>query len=279
MAYVGSSDDFRIFYNFYNPKARKPPIVLVHGLMSDSRALKDVAVFFKKHGFPVVTLDLRGHGKSTARAKKEFYSMDRFVADVKNVVDETIKNKDFVLVGYSLGGMVSLRYLELFPEHVRSLVLLNTFYKSPIGIVGGTKSVRNIVLWVEGLFARYPFAEKLFHKVIGGLDYDEFKDLSDLSILAKQVSNNRAKIVIYSINSVNKFDLSDFVKTIKIPTLIVAASDDQLFPAKFMKRMSNKIRKSNFVVFEGTHSLPLKKPLTIAESILGFLSFNLKKKF
>lgn len=71
-------------------------------------------------------LDLRGHGKSEKPYYSDFYifyKLENFVEDLKNVAREA-GFKHFVLVGHSLGSMISIKYANMYPDDVNALILI-----------------------------------------------------------------------------------------------------------------------------------------------------------
>jgi pimeloyl-ACP methyl ester carboxylesterase len=78
----------------------------------------------------VVTWDLRGHGRSPSPDDPAAYSLDIALADLDELVTEPA-----VLVGHSLGGVLSLTYALRNPSRVRALGLLSTGpgYRNPAG--------------------------------------------------------------------------------------------------------------------------------------------------
>jgi pimeloyl-ACP methyl ester carboxylesterase len=71
-----------------------------------------------------LALDLRGHGDSEWSPDGQ-YPLDAFVADVGRVV-VALGLRDFVLVGMSLGGLVSLAYAGRHPRDLAGLVLVDS---------------------------------------------------------------------------------------------------------------------------------------------------------
>ena len=88
-----------------------PPILFIHGAWHgawcwDEYFLDD----FVARGFEVHALSLRGHGASEGREKLRFTRMRDYVADVASVVDSLPRKP--ILVGHSMGGFVTQKYLE-----------------------------------------------------------------------------------------------------------------------------------------------------------------------
>ena len=72
----------------------------------------------------VRALDQRGHGDS-AWAQPPDYSYARYAADVAEVVDK-LDLRDFVLMGHSMGGLVSLIYAATYPGRVKKIIIIDS---------------------------------------------------------------------------------------------------------------------------------------------------------
>jgi pimeloyl-ACP methyl ester carboxylesterase len=119
-------DGVQLYYETSGPAAGTP-LVLSHGFGSSSRAWEpNVPAFAATR--PVITWDLRGHGRSSAPEDQDKYTADAAVADLLALLDETAQNKTgtAVLAGLSLGGYLSLRFWLAHPDRVAALILCDT---------------------------------------------------------------------------------------------------------------------------------------------------------
>lgn len=98
------------------------PIVLVHGTAL-SQAIWRGFGYLKAFAptRPVVTLDLRGHGRSDKPRDAAAYDMGRFVDDVVAVLDALGIARAHYL-GYSLGARVGFSLAAAHPERLASFV-------------------------------------------------------------------------------------------------------------------------------------------------------------
>ena len=78
----------------------------------------------------VLALDLRGHGDS-AWADPHTYSFKTYAEDV-NAFVEKLDLRDFVLVGHSMGGMISLVHAAMHPGRVGKLVIVDSIMLMPM---------------------------------------------------------------------------------------------------------------------------------------------------
>jgi pimeloyl-ACP methyl ester carboxylesterase len=100
------------------------PLVLVHGTALSQavwRGFGYLKAFASER--TVVTLDLRGHGRSGKPHDQASYAMDRFVGDVLAVLEEAGIERAHYL-GYSLGGRVGFSLAASHPERLASFTSL-----------------------------------------------------------------------------------------------------------------------------------------------------------
>ncbi|WEO75883.1 alpha/beta hydrolase [Cryobacterium sp. SO2] len=96
-----------------------PPVVLLHGLAGSGTEMAQTAAALRDHR--VITLDARGHGRSTTRP--DDVSRAAHTADVVFVI-ETVIGQPVALVGQSMGGHTALLVASARPDLVGRLVLL-----------------------------------------------------------------------------------------------------------------------------------------------------------
>lgn len=90
---------------------RQPPLLLIHGAWHGAWCWKDTFLdWFAANGWEVHAMSLRGHGGSDGRDGLRWWSIADYVADVDQVVRSL--ERPPVLVGHSMGGFVTQKYLE-----------------------------------------------------------------------------------------------------------------------------------------------------------------------
>lgn len=109
-----------------NKQALEPSTaLLIHGLTSSSRTWDDTIIELLKDGYNILTVDLAGHGSSPRR---EEYGFNKWGEDVLEVLDCHNINKIDLLVGHSLGGLVSLKISN--ETHIDKMVLVDPLANS-----------------------------------------------------------------------------------------------------------------------------------------------------
>jgi len=131
--FVTATDGIRIAYE---RAGEGPAVVLVHGFgSSKEQNWKSTGWYgsLAEAGFSVLAIDNRGHGQSDKPHDPLFYHHDRMAEDVLSVMDAAgIAAAPYV--GYSMGGLIGLRFMALFPDRVTRLALGGvgeTYLKGP----------------------------------------------------------------------------------------------------------------------------------------------------
>lgn len=87
------------------------PLLFVHGAWHANWCWDEHFLpYFIDRGYEVAALSLRGHGDSEGRSKLRTTRVRDYVADVATVA-ETMRARP-VVIGHSMGGMVTQKYLE-----------------------------------------------------------------------------------------------------------------------------------------------------------------------
>jgi len=100
-----------------------PPMLCVHGGGAHAHWYDYIAPGFTPD-YHVRAIDLQGHGDSDW-VDPPAYTYDDFALNVDAMVRQ-LDLRDFVLVGHSMGGAVSLVYAAKYPERVKTLIIVDT---------------------------------------------------------------------------------------------------------------------------------------------------------
>ncbi|WP_155298485.1 alpha/beta fold hydrolase [Deinococcus kurensis] len=101
--------------------ADRPTVLALHGMGRDGSDWDATAQALAPE-FRLVAPDLRGHGQSVWTGQ---YSLEAMRDDVAAFVD-ALQLDDFVLLGFSLGGVVAYLYAQAHPARVRQMITVDT---------------------------------------------------------------------------------------------------------------------------------------------------------
>lgn len=107
--------------------ASRPGLVLVHGGAAHAHWWTFLAPMFAEN-WHVVALDLSGHGDS---GRRDHYSHDAWAREVMAVADAAGSAGPPVLVGHSLGGMVTIQTASDHGDRLRGAVIVDTPVRRP----------------------------------------------------------------------------------------------------------------------------------------------------
>ena len=82
-------------------------VVLVHGIRTSATMWRSQVAYLRERGNPVVAVDLPGHGSRMG----EEYSLDGAFATIDEAVRDAATRGPVLLVGHSMGGLVSIEYV------------------------------------------------------------------------------------------------------------------------------------------------------------------------
>jgi pimeloyl-ACP methyl ester carboxylesterase len=99
------------------------PVILIHGMHSSADINWRITGVFSDlaRDHRVIAIDLPGHGRSDRPDKAEAYGL-QLVKDVVLLLDY-LKIEKAHVVGYSLGGMVAMKFVASHPERVLSATI------------------------------------------------------------------------------------------------------------------------------------------------------------
>ena len=132
------------------------PMLCIHGGAAHAHWFDFVAPGFTPNHH-VYAMDSRGHGDS-AWADPKTYAWKTFAEDVDALV-EKLDLRDYVLVGHSMGGMISLVHAATHPGRIGALVVVDSVMLMPMERVNkmrafGEKPLKGYATQ-EALVARY----------------------------------------------------------------------------------------------------------------------------
>jgi pimeloyl-ACP methyl ester carboxylesterase len=110
----------------YDVAGNGPLIILLHGFGNDNSMWSNNGwIDLLKVNNTVVSLDLRGCGKSAKLTKITDYTIDNYFDDIE-IVSKTFQDGPPVLWGWSLGATISLLYSKY--RNVESVIACGTYF-------------------------------------------------------------------------------------------------------------------------------------------------------
>jgi non-heme chloroperoxidase len=254
-----------------------PPIVLVHGVtLSDAVWVRQFTALAGRHR--VIAIDQRGHGSSVAG--HDGYTFDRLAQDTLDVLDG-LAVRNAVLVGHSMGGMVSLTAEVADPhrmaDHVAGLVLVATTAGPITGItlwpvVTGRmtaltgRTLASAERHGRGLFPGEDLGSWTTRMAFGSKPTPLDQELTR-SLTSAMSPSAMSELLV----SLVGFDVRARLGEIRLPTRIVVGSRDLLLPPFHARRMAAGIPHAVLQVLPGCgHMVMLERPDELNEMLHEF---------
>ena len=247
---------------YYELAGSGPPLVLLHGLGSSSADWGFQLPEFSAR-YHVITVDLRGHGRSLDGAWH--YSVTQMADDVGALL-ATLDLGPAHVVGLSLGGCAAQPLAAQHPERVRSLVLCNTFARlRPDGVRGAARLLRRA--W---LFATAPMPVVAEYVAAGLFPKPEHHAL--YAEAAIRIGRNQKRPYLAAMRAVVGFDSRALLAGIRCPTLVLAGDSDLTVPAASGRALARAIPGGTFaLITDSGHATPYDQPEAFNRAVLEFL--------
>jgi lysophospholipase len=122
---VTAADGTDLFVRKYAPQTGDAcrVLVIVHGASEHGGRYEHVARALVDCGWNVVSADLRGHGRSGG-PRTHVTHFHRYIADLEFILNDlNLPAERTALLGHSMGGLISIRFAQRFPQRAASLIL------------------------------------------------------------------------------------------------------------------------------------------------------------
>jgi pimeloyl-ACP methyl ester carboxylesterase len=242
----------QIFYEVTGDADGRPPLLLSHGFGASSAMWRPNRVALAADR-PVITWDMRGHGRSDSPADPAEYSHAACVADMAALLDAAGAGQA-VAGGLSLGGFLSLAFCLQLPHRVAALVLCDT---GP-----GFRSDDARQRWNSRALAT---ADRLERDGLGSFGDDSgpaapgHRSASGLAMAARGMLAQSSSEVI------------DGLASIRVPTLVLVGGRDEAFLGA-ADYVAAKIPGAQKVVIpDAGHMCNIDQPAPFSEAVLTFL--------
>ena len=268
MPSIRSFDNTKIYYVFH--KGKRDTLLFVHGWPHNHTVWEKEIKHFSKKGFATIALDLRGHGLSGRPKSKSSYTMESFAKDIKAII-LALDIKHPILIGHSFGGMILLKFEELFPKSARCLIFVDTTYENPLKDLPIIKYL-NLTPFTRYLLDHILEHKHLQKKLFREIDFSILKTHSDLYCWIKGAKNTSLDSLLLCLKDMLDFNERSILSKTTIPCLIIEGEKDHKTPLKVAKYMQKKIPGSDLAVIRGaTHDTNIRNPRQVNRVIEAFL--------
>jgi pimeloyl-ACP methyl ester carboxylesterase len=235
------------------------PLVLLHAAAGTSDCWVEQVPAFTTAGYRLVTYDLRGFGRSAAPGRATESSISEDLLGIA----QKLELPPFFLAGTAYGGFGALEFAVDYPEMLRGLVLSTSF--------GGLSDPEYTALRAAHVppdLASWPTVEKELGKT-----YRAANPEGVARFLEMEASGYRPDGARQSLRAPLTLDR---ISKIKVPTLVIAGSEDVYAPPPVVQAIAEAIPNARFEILAGAgHSAYWEQPTAWNGLLIDFFA-NLK---
>ena len=225
--------------------------------------------FLPKEGIEFIYYDQLASGNSDNPQDTSLYDLPRYVEEVEQVRKAlNLDKSNFYLYGHSWGGILAMQYALKYQENIKGLIISNMMASCPaygkyadevlakqmppavldtirmLEKKGDFQNPKYMELLLPNFYAKHiirlPEWPEPLNRMFGKLNNELYVTMQGPSEFG--VSGKLAN-----------WDVSNELKNIKVPTLVMAGTYDTMDP-KYMEWMSKQFPKGQFVLCEnGSH--------------------------
>ncbi len=237
------------------------PLVLIHGFQEERKIWNDFVPILKEN-YQLIVPDMFGHGETPRY--KEVQTMEDMAAAIK-VILAKLKVKSAAFIGHSMGGYISLAFLEKYPDQVEKLMLLNSSPKkdSEKRLKERDQVVR-IVKKHKQIFVKSSVAN-LFS------EESKKKFKKELDFRIQEAMKMEVESIIAAVKGMKiRKDREKILKNFKGEKWIIAGKEDALIPYEEIKKVARNT-KSKFIGLPGGHMSYIEQKEVVAEAFEEFM--------
>lgn len=238
---ISRPDGTELHVEIYGP-ANAPALVLTHGWGLDGTEWYYAKRHFAER-FRLIIWDLPGLGKSS-RPKNNDYALEKMARDLEAVIGVAGEGP-VVLLGHSIGGMITLTFCRLFPEQLGSrvagLILTHTTYTNPVKtskFSGFLRAVQKPLLEpllylmiglspLMRLMSWLNYLNGMTHLHVHRDHYSGHETRGQMEFIARFSLQAPPSVVARGMLAMMRWDAGETLPTIPVPTLVVAANADK----------------------------------------------------
>jgi pimeloyl-ACP methyl ester carboxylesterase len=241
-------------------------VVFAHGFLMDHMMFRHQIEALKEN-YRIIAFDWRGQGNS--EPVLHGHDMDDLYNDMLEFFEKLNLNRVH-WVGVSMGGFIGMRLAARNPGLLKSLVLADTSDEAEVPV----KKIRwGVLAYIFKYFGPGAVTKGIQKALFGksSLSNPDFKNvLDEYADKWKKLDRDTTFKIAWAI--FNRKPVTDELKNINAPTMIIVGEEDVARPVEEAGRLQRRIKNARLeIIPESGHSTPLEQPGAFNRLLRNFL--------
>ena len=256
----------------------KPMILALHGWLDNAVSFQPVAEHITD--YYILALDITGHGLSSHRSDGAHYHLIDFAYDLHELVDSQ-GWQPFILMGHSMGGIISTIYASCFPEYVSKLISIESFGPMTKDTQSSPIQLRDSILSrlkTQQSEAKHPSSIQRTIEArakIGDIKLESARLLITRNIREENkqlLFNTDRRLRTFSSLRMTEPQAEAFMRNIQCPTLVITGDKGYESMRTTVQKRLDWVENLTTAECEGHHHLHMDNPQPVANKIIVFLN-------
>lgn len=248
-------DGSELQVEFYGPE-HGPTIILTHGWSFNSTEWYYAKQALSQH-FRLIVWDLPGLGRSTRPANND-YSLENLACHLEAVL-ALAGGQPAILLGHSIGGMITLTFARLFPDllasRVAGLVLVHTTYTNPARTIANADlytalerpvlvPLLHLAIWLSPLvwlLNWLSYLNGMTHVFTKQNGFAGSETWDQVEFFARLQSQAAPDVLARGMLGMLHYDATDTLPQIDLPTLVIPADHDPICRPEASQRIHQEM--------------------------------------
>jgi len=255
-----------LYYRANEYLPNRQTLLFVHGLSGSSSVWLPYERAFED-SYNIISLDLRGHGRSRKLFFYDAYTPDLIAEDITALLKH-LSIEHCIVVGHSFGTLLALSAIKQAPGKFSAAVFLSPTYGASQAWWLPFAQV------VTAIFGALSLVLPFNSEPRGHVDYSKYAPTGDWSLrrIIPDIRNTSARVYIFCVRHIYRLDTDEWWHGLTLPVLIVHGKKDTVIPVANAERLHKLLPDSQLVLMENAnHILPVNNIPEVTETLRGFL--------